>query len=136
MSAPPPKPVPEVTAELRPFFEGAKRGELLVQKCGGCGRHRFPPRAICSDCLSREAGWARVSGRGTVFSFAVMHQVYHPAFAAEAPYPIVVVELEEGARMISNVVDCPPADLKVGLPVEVVFERQTDDVTLPKFRRR
>jgi uncharacterized OB-fold protein len=77
-----------------------------------------------------------VSGRGAVFSFAVMHQAVHPGFAAEVPYPIVVVELEEGVRLLSNLVDCPLAEVRIGLPVEVVFEDVTAEVTLPKFRPR
>ena len=75
-----------------------------------------------------------VSGRGTVFSYAVMHQVYHPGFAAEVPYAVVVVELAEGARLVSNLVDCPLRDVTIGMPVEVVFEEVTPEVTLPKFR--
>ena len=131
-----PKPVPEATPELRLFFEAARRGELVVQRCGGCGRHRFPPRPICSECLGRDAEWVRVSGRGTIFSYNVMHQVYHPGFAAEVPYPVVQVELEEGARIVSNLVDCPRDRIEIGLPVEVVFARITDEITLPKFRPR
>lgn len=75
-------------------------------------------------------------GRGTIYSFNVMHQVYHPGFASEVPYPVVLVELEEGCRVLSNVVDCPADRLRIGLGVEVVFERLNDDVVLPKFRPR
>jgi uncharacterized OB-fold protein len=130
------KPLPQVTPEMKPFWDAARRHELVVQRCTGCGAHRFPARDICSRCLSREAGWAPVSGRGEVFSWAVMHQVYHPGFAADVPYAVVVIELEEGARLVSNLVDCPPGDVRAGLPVEVVFDDVTPDVTLPKFRPR
>jgi uncharacterized OB-fold protein len=75
-----------------------------------------------------------VSGRGTIFSFAVMHQVYHPGFADAVPYAVVVVELAEGARLVSNVVDCPVDRIRTGMPVEVVFEDVSPEVTLPKFR--
>lgn len=129
-----PKPLPQVSAEMAPFFAAARRHELVVQRCGGCGTHRFPARDLCSRCLSREVSWVPVSGRGTVFSVAVMHQVYHPGFAAEVPYAVVVVELEEGARLLSNVVDCPVRDIRIGMPVEVVFDDVTPEVTLPKFR--
>jgi uncharacterized OB-fold protein len=127
------KPIPAITAEMRPFFEAAGRNELRVQRCTACGSHRFPPRAICSDCLSTESEWVPVSGRGEVFSFNVMHQVYHPGFAGEVPYAVVVVKLAEGAKMISNLVGVAPADIRIGMPVRVVFERISDDVTLPKF---
>lgn len=134
--ASPAKPLPEVTPEMAPFWEAARRHHLVMQRCRGCGTLRFPARDICSRCLSRDADWAQVSGRGTIFSFAVMHQVYHPGFAAEVPYAVVVVELEEGGRMLSNVVGCPVGEIAVGMPVEVVFEDVTPDVTLPKFRPR
>lgn len=128
------KPIPEVTEELRPFFAAARERRLVVQRCRGCGKLRFPPRLICSHCLGRDAEWVPVSGRGTIYSFNVMHQVYHPGFAAEAPYAVVLVELEEGCRMISNVVDCSREELRIGLPVEVVFEPVSEGVTLPRFR--
>ena len=130
------KPLPQITPEMRPFWEAARRHELVVQRCRGCGTPRFPARDICSRCLSREAEWAPVSGRGTVFSWAVMHQVYHPGFADEVPYAVIVVELEEGARVLSNLVECPVGDITPGMPVEAVFEDVTPEVTLPKFRPR
>jgi len=130
------KPLPQITPEMRPFWDAARRHQLVVQRCGGCGTHRFPARDICSRCLSREAEWVPVSGRGSVFSWAVMHQVYHPGFAADVPYAVVVVELEEGARLVSNVGGCPFGDLAPGMPVEVTFDDVTPEVTLPKFRPR
>jgi uncharacterized OB-fold protein len=128
------KPVPEVTPELAPFFAAARGGKLVVQQCARCGERRFPPREICSRCLGRESSWVTSSGRGTIASWNVMHQVYHPAFAEEVPYAVVLVELEDGGRMISNVVDCPLDRLRIGLPVEVTFEKLSEDVSLPKFR--
>jgi uncharacterized OB-fold protein len=121
---------------MAPFWEAARCRRLVVQRCRGCGAFRFPARDLCSRCLSREAEWAPVSGRGTIFSFAVMHQVYHPAFADAVPYAVVVVELEEGVRLVSNLVDCPVGAVRVGIPVEVVFEDVTPEVTLPRFRPR
>lgn len=128
------KPLPQITPEMKPFWDAARRRQLVVQRCSGCGALRFPARDLCSRCLSREADWVPVSGRGTVFSFAVMHQVYHPGFANEVPYAVVVVEIPEGARILSNLVDCPVGDITIGMPVEVVFEDVSPDVTLPKFR--
>jgi hypothetical protein len=130
------KPLPQITPEMKPFWDAARRHELVVQRCHACRAYRFPARDICSRCLSREADWTRVSGRGTVFSWAVMHQVYHPGFAGEIPYAVVVIELDEGARLVSNLVGCPVGDIRAGMPVEVVFEDVTPDVTLPKFRPR
>ena len=128
------KPIPRITPELAPFFEAARRGQLVVQKCESCGTLRFPPHPLCSRCLSAEASWTPVSGRGEVYSFNVMHQVYHPAFAAEIPYAVVLIKLEEGAKMLSNLVGIKPHDIRCGMPVEVVFERLSEEVALPKFR--
>ncbi len=127
------KPIPAVTPELQPFFDAAKRRELRVQRCRACGALRFPARTICSECLATDADWVPVSGRGEVFSFNVMHQVYHPGFAAEVPYAVVIVRLAEGPKMVTNLVGVAPHDVRIGMPVRVVFEDLTDDVTLPKF---
>lgn len=130
----PAKPLPQIAPDMAPFFEAARRRELVVQRCDRCGALRFPARTICSRCLGREATWVPTSGRGVVFSFAVMHQAVHPGFAADVPYPVVVIELDEGPRLLSNLVDCPLGDVRIGLPVAVVFEDVTPDITLPKFR--
>jgi len=129
------RPVPDTTGVLAPFFAAARAGRLVVQRCSGCGALRFPPRELCSDCLSTEATWHQVSGRGEVFSYNVMHQVYHPGFAADVPYAVVIVKLVEGPKIISNLVDCPPGVIRIGMPVIVTFEDIAPDVTLPKFRR-
>lgn len=130
-----PRPIPEVDQQLAPFFAAAKEHRLVVQRCTGCGAHRFPPRELCSGCLSTEGTWVEVSGRGEIFSYNVMHQIYHPAFAAAVPYAVVVVKLAEGPKMISNLVDCPVSEIRIGAPVEVVFAPISPEVTLPKFRR-
>ena len=130
------KPLPRVTPELAPFFAAARERKLVVQRCAGCGLLRFPPRELCSRCWSRESTWTPVSGRGEVFSFYWMHQIYHPGFAAEVPYAVVIVALEEGPHVLSNVVGCSRDELHIGLPVEVTFEDASADVTLPKFRPR
>ncbi|HZR82711.1 MAG TPA: Zn-ribbon domain-containing OB-fold protein [Candidatus Binatia bacterium] len=132
----PSKPVPRVTQELAPFFAAAKEHRLAVQRCTGCGLLRFPAREVCSACWSRDSDWTTVSGRGEVFSFYLMHQLYHPGFAAEVPYPVAIVQLEEGPRITSNVVGCARDAIRIGMPVEAVFEDVSPDVTLPKFRPR
>jgi uncharacterized OB-fold protein len=128
------KPLPPRTEALAPFLEAARSGVLVVQRCDDCGERRFPAREICSACLSRAASWEPVSGKGRVFSFYVMHQVYHPAFASEVPYAVVVVELDEGPRLTTNVVQCRPDEIRIGMPVEVVFEERSAEVSLPVFR--
>jgi uncharacterized OB-fold protein len=130
------KPIPAITPDMQPFFAAAKRHELVVQRCRQCGTHRFPAREICSTCLARDAEWVKVSGAGEVFSYNVMHQVYHPGFAGEVPYAVVVVKLKEGAKMNSNLLGVAPHDIKIGMGVQVVFEDISDEVTLPKFVKR
>ncbi|HEY6417903.1 MAG TPA: Zn-ribbon domain-containing OB-fold protein [Candidatus Binataceae bacterium] len=130
------KPIPTITPGMAEFFAGAKRGQLMAEKCEGCGLMRFPAMEICWKCNSTRARWVPVSGRGEVFSFNIMHQVYHPAFAGEVPYAVVVVQLEEGPRMLSNLIGIKPHDIKCGMPVEVVFEKLSDEVTIPKFKVR
>jgi uncharacterized OB-fold protein len=130
------RPLPNVDGELAPFLVAARENRLVVQRCEACRALRFPAREICSRCLATSATWIEVSGRGEIFSFNVMHQVYHPAFATEVPYAVVVVKLEEGPKITSNLVDCPIDRIRIGLPVEVVFRKMSDDVTLPMFRVR
>jgi uncharacterized OB-fold protein len=130
------KPIPAVAPDMKPFFDAAKRHELVVQRCAQCGTHRFPAREICSTCLARDAEWVRVSGEGEIFSYNVMHQVYHPGFADEVPYAVVVVKLKEGAKMTSNLLGVAPHAITIGMPVSVVFEDITDEITLPKFVSR
>jgi uncharacterized OB-fold protein len=127
------RPIPTVSAEMRPFYEGAARHELMVQRCRACAALRFPARSLCPGCLSIEADWTPVSGRGEVFSFNVMHQVYHPGFAADVPYAVVLVRLAEGPKMLSNLVGVAPGEIRIGMPVRVIFEPLSDDITLPKF---
>jgi uncharacterized OB-fold protein len=130
------KPIPTVTSDMKEFFEGARRGKLMVQKCADCGALRFPAYELCSNCYSSRATWVPVRGRGEVYSFNIMHQVYHPGFAAEVPYAVVVVKLEEGPKIISNLIGIKPHEIKCGMPVEVVFEKAGDEIMLPKFRPR
>ena len=132
--AAPSRPVPAITPEMAPFWDAARRHELVAQRCLECDTFRFPAREVCSRCLSRRAEWERVSGRGRVFSVVVMHQANHPWFAARTPYAVVVVELEEGARMLSSVVGREPHAIRIGMPVEVTFDDLTPEVSLPLFR--
>ena len=130
------KPLPAVTEDGAPYWEAAKEGRLVAQRCNACGHLRFPPSILCPRCLADDTQWVTLSGRGTIYSFIIVHRPQHPAFFADAPYNVAIVELEEGIRMHTNVVDCPNEDLRIGMPVEVVFEQIDDEVTLPKFRPR
>lgn len=129
-------PYPVPNADNAPFWEGCARGELLLQRCGHCRAWRHHPRPMCPRCGSFESEWARASGRGVVHTFTIVHGPTLPAFQDRLPYNVVAVALDEGVYMVSNLVDCPADAIRIGMPVEVVFEPLTDTIALPKFRRR
>jgi uncharacterized OB-fold protein len=129
------KPLPRVTALNQPFWEATRQHELRLQRCVGCARFRYPPSPVCPECLSEENEWARVSGRGTVTTWVVFHRKYFESFAPDLPYHVVQVQLEEGPRLTANLVDVPNDELRVGMPVDVVFDDVTPEVTLIRFRR-
>ncbi len=133
-SAPLSKPVPVPDDLSRPFFEAARRHQLVTQRCRQCQTYQTGARIVCDECLSPELEWTPVSGRGSVHTFAIMHQRYHPAFFDELPYNIAVVELEEGPRLPTNLVGVANEDIRVGMPVVVMFEDVSEEISLPKFR--
>ena len=124
---------PVVTDINRTFWDAVASGELRLQRCLSCGLLRYPIASICPNCLGREAVWELLSGRGTVHSTIVFHQVYNQAFAGEVPYNVSVVELEEGPRLISNVIGIDPSSVRVGQPVQVVFTPVDGGAIIPQF---
>ena len=128
------RPLPEITEETRSFWEGCRNRELLLQTCRGCGQFIFYPRSICPHCFSPDIEWVKASGQGKVYSYTVSFRPATPAFMEELPYVIAVIELEEGVRMMSNIVDCDFEDVRIGMPVEVTFTEITPEITLPRFR--
>jgi uncharacterized OB-fold protein len=129
------KPLPATTGLNGEFYAWCKKGELRFQKCGGCGAWRHVPREMCANCGSFEWEWAASSGKGRLFTWTVAGVPLHPAFKGDLPYASVVVELEEGVRMVSRIPGCPPEDLTIDMPVEVYFDEVTEEVSLPMFRR-
>jgi uncharacterized OB-fold protein len=130
-----PKPLPELTGHSGEFYGFCRQGELRFQRCDACGAWRHVPREMCADCGSWDWTWARSSGLGRVFSWTVVTRALHPAFAHDVPYAPVVVELDEGVRLLTHVTDVPPEDLEIGMRVAVHFDPVTEAVTLPRFRR-
>ncbi len=128
-----PVPRPQTTWENAGFWEGVQRHELVFQKCGDCGTWVHPPRPTCPKCRSLEKEWASSSGKGTVHSVVTYRESPDPAF--KVPFSVVLVELEEGVKLVSNMVDIEPEDIQIGMSVEVVFEEVQEDLTLPKFRK-
>ncbi len=131
-------PLPAITDDTRPFWDACRRRQLAIQRCAECGTHRHLPSPVCWKCRSFAHAWDVVSGRGTVFTYAVVHRAFLPELAAHVPYTLVVVALDDapGVRLVSNLVDAEPGELRVGLPVEVVFEDVSAEVTVPRFRVR
>ncbi len=130
----PTRPRPVVSPWAQPFWDAARAGRLLLQHCAPCGRWIHYPRIACPHCGTDDPGWRQASGRGTVYSYTVVHNNAPSAFIAEVPYVVAVIRLEEGVQMLSNIVDCDPAALRCDLPVEVTFRRLDDAFTLPMFR--
>ena len=128
----PARPRPVIGEDNRFFWEGVEGGELLIQRCAACGALRHPPRPMCPRCRSLEWDAARASGRGRVHSFAVPHHPPLPAF--DMPYVVALIDLEEGTRLVSNLVDVAPADVRIGMPVELRITQVEDDLWLPLFR--
>jgi uncharacterized OB-fold protein len=132
MSSEATRPAPIVTDDSAAFWTAASDGRLVAQRCADCGRYRHPPRPMCPACRSLAVDVVDLSGRGTVYSYAVLHHPQHPAF--EFPVVIVLVDLEEGVRVLSNLADAGAADVRIGMPVEVCFAPTAGGMAVPQFR--
>ena len=129
------KPIPTPSEDSQVYWEAAKNHELKLQQCRRVRRLPVPARGgVPRVHLRRAYDWKPVSGKGRVFSFVIYHRAYHRGFADEIPYVVAVIELDEGPRMLSNVTGCKPEEVRCDMPVEVVYEDITDEMTLPKFR--
>jgi uncharacterized OB-fold protein len=130
------KPLPKTDPVTAPFWKSLKNGAMEVQRCDDCTKHVFYPRALCNHCGSRRLSWMPVSGRGTIYSMTIVEKGPSPAFQADGPYVVALVDLDEGCRMMTNIVGVRPSPdtVKIGMPVEIVYDNVTDAVTLPKFR--
>ncbi|HMA81894.1 MAG TPA: Zn-ribbon domain-containing OB-fold protein [Candidatus Binatia bacterium] len=131
------KPLPEITPVNQRFWDGAKAGKLMMQKCGNCGTWVFPPRPVCGDCASEKLEWVPVSGKGKIFCFTIIREVVGTAlrgFGPDIPYVTAWVDLDDGPRFCSNVIGCPIEQVRIDMPVEVVFQDSGDGITLPKFK--
>ena len=129
------RPLPQLTGLAARFYAFCKARELRFQRCAGCGAWRHVPRERCGECGSAQFAWERSSGRGRLFTWVVANRSMHPAFPSDPPVAPAVVETEEGVRLVTEISGSSPSELRIGMPVEVVFEDVSDDVTLPKFRR-
>jgi uncharacterized OB-fold protein len=128
-------PLPLPSIDNVEVYRAAQRGELCFQRCMDCRVWRHYPRPVCPACASTRFEWERASGRGEVYTWTIVHGPTLPAFRDDLPYNVIDVLTEEGLHFQSQLVDCPPDEIQAGLPVEAVFVRASDDITLVKFRR-
>lgn len=133
-----PRTMPAVTPETQPFWDAANKEDFMLVKCVDCGFYRNPVSItanICPGCGSRTPGeWIKASGKGKVHTYTVVHRTFDPAFEPLLPYIIVIVELDEGPRYLANMQECKPEDMKLDMPVEVVFEKINNQMMLPQFK--
>jgi uncharacterized OB-fold protein len=126
--------LPTADASTRPFWDAAREGRFLIKRCRACGRAHHYPRPFCPHCWSADVAWEDASGAATLYTWSVIHQNDLPPWPERVPYVAAVVELDEGPRVMTNVVDCEFERLRVGMPLQVTFRATSDDVTLPVFR--
>jgi uncharacterized OB-fold protein len=127
------RPLPTPDAATAPYWSAAREERLVMPHCLDCGHYHFYPRTLCPQCSSPRLEWAPCSGRGEVYSFTVVHRAPSPAFASAVPYVVGAVKLQEGPHLMTNIVHCAPDAVRIGMPVRVVFEKVSDEITLPVF---
>ena len=128
------KPLPTITPLNQPYWDGLKNRALRMQRCDGCRKVWYPAAPFCPRCWSRKFTWTTLSGRGRVSSWVVFHQSYFKGFENEIPYNVAEVELDEGPRLMTNLVGVANDDIKAGMPVEIVYDNVTEELTLARFR--
>jgi len=127
------KPLPAISDFNRPFWEGTRLGEFRLQRCKHCGKVWAPNGPVCPHCFSDDYRWEKMKGTGRIATWVVFHKLYHPSFAGDLPYNVAFVELDEGPRVIANIVGVPNESLRIGMPVKAVFEKIDDEITMPRF---
>jgi hypothetical protein len=125
--------IPKPTPETQHYWDGAKQGELRLQQCNSCDKVYFPPRPFCPECGSRDVKVIKASGKGRLYSYIINHL---PAPGFEGPFAVAIVELEEGPRLMTNILECEqtPKALQLDMPLEVTFEKLSDEISLPQFK--
>ena len=124
------RPLPSITLESAPYWDGLRQGKLLLQRCSSCGKFRHYPRLVCDTCHSMKVDWVESTGQGEIYSWTIAHQAFHESFKADIPYVLAIAILREGVRVQARLNGVAHADIRVGLPVVAKFEKITDDLTL------
>ena len=128
------RPMPVATEATQAFWDAARDHRLVVQSCTQCGKRQFFPRAFCRHCLAPDLRWAPCSGHGSIYTFTVNHRAANAHMADKTPYVVAIVTLDEGVRMMSNIVDCRPEDVRIGARVSVCWLDTEGQPSLPQFR--
>ena len=133
---PPSKPKPTIFPFSQSYWEGTQKGELRIQQCVSCSHRQFYPRSACENCGNRKFDWIKCSGKGTIHSYTIIREVVmnSPAFEKEIPYVLSIIELEEGVRMVAQVVDCKIEDVRIGMPVGISAFEPLNGVSVVKFK--
>lgn len=128
------RPLPMPTEDTKPYWEGAKAGKLMIQKCTACSSLQFYPRTYCMGCLNESMTWIEASGNGTVYAFTINHRPANEYMKDKTPYAVAAIDLDEGVRMLANIVESDIMKVKCGAGVQVVFEKASEEITLPQFK--
>ncbi|MBI9074964.1 MAG: Zn-ribbon domain-containing OB-fold protein [Desulfatibacillum sp.] len=128
------KPLPLITSLSKVFYDGCKENKLLYQQCKDCGEVIFFPKIVCPGCMGENLEWKESAGKGKIFSFTVAYDYAPPEFAGDTPYALAVVNLDEGFSLLTNIVNCDFEKISCDMPVEVMFDPVTPEISLPKFR--
>ena len=128
------KQFPRPTPETEAYWQGCRNHELLLQRCTQCNKFQCDPRSMCANCASENLEWVKASGQGKVLTFTIGRHPVSEAYAADVPYVVALIQLDEGPTMMSNVVQCDPETLQIGNPVQVVFEDWSEEISIPQFR--
>lgn len=127
------RPLPQPTRITQAYWDAAKENRLVIQQCNSCGKHQFYPREFCTSCLSEDIKWVESSGKGRVYTYTINRRPANAGMSEKVPYVVAAIDLDEGVRMIANIVDKPVEQVKIGSRVEVRFEKLDDEITLPQF---
>lgn len=126
--------LPVATDLTKPYWESARQGKLAVQRCTSCGTRQFFPRPFCLDCMSTAIEWVQTSGYGSIYTFTINRRGSTPFMNDQVPYVVAMITLDEGVRMMANIIDSPIDQVRIGAKVCVMFEKITDEISLPQFR--
>jgi hypothetical protein len=128
------RPLPIPTEDTKPYWEGAKASKLLIQKCAMCDTLQFYPRTYCLTCLNESMTWVEAAGDGEIYTFSINHRPANEYMKDKIPYAVAAIDLDEGVRMLANIVESDIRQIKCGARVKVVFEKASDEITLPQFK--